>query len=71
LKVTFGPEVTDGQPEDGEPVEFGQDILFEWQEAGQGVQFGVEPFPMPLTGVALRDAVLRGRLQAATQDRNG
>jgi hypothetical protein len=66
LKVTFGPEVTDRQPEDGQPVELGQDVLFEWQQAGQCVQFSVQPLPMPLTGVALRDAVLRGRLQAAT-----
>jgi hypothetical protein len=64
LEVTLGPEVADGQPENGQLVELGDDALFEGQQAGQVVQLGVETFSVPLAGVALR-RVLHRRFDTA------
>jgi len=68
LKVTFGAEVTDGQPEDREAIELGENVLLEWQKAGQSVQLSVQPFAVPLARIALRHAILWRRFQAATQN---
>lgn len=57
LKVTLGSQVADGQPQDGQPVEFAEDILLERQKGREGVQFCVEALAMSLAGITLGDAV--------------
>ena len=34
MKVALSPQVTDGQSEDGELVQFGDDVLLEGEETG-------------------------------------
>ena len=67
MKITLSSQVGDGQPQYGEPVELGQNVLLEGQEVGQGVQLGVQSLSMPLAGIAFRDAVFRRGFQTATQ----
>lgn len=57
MEVTLSPEVADRQPQYGQPVQLAEDVLLEGQEGGEGVQLSVEPLPVPLAGVAFRDAV--------------
>jgi hypothetical protein len=35
--------------------------VFEWQQVCQRVQLGIQPFPVPLAGVALTHAPIFGR----------
>lgn len=62
LEEAFDAEVGDGEAQHGQLVQFGDDVRRERQQAGQAVQFGVEPVPVPLGRVAF--LVGRGRLPA-------
>lgn len=63
LKVALGAQVADGQPQNGETVQFGEDRSLVRQETGQRVQLGVEPLPVSLTRIALARTLLWRRLQ--------
>ena len=70
LEVALGAQVADGEPEDGEPVEFGEDAGLEGQQTGQRVQLGVEPLAVPLARIALARTLLRRRFQTAPKPNN-
>ena len=66
-KAALGPEVGHGEPQDGEAVQFAEDVGLEGQQRGDGVQLPVEALSVALRGVALRLRVFAwGGLQAAT-----
>jgi hypothetical protein len=63
LKIALGAQVADGQPQNGEPVQFGEDRSLVRQETGQRVQLGVESLPVPFARIALARTLLWRRLQ--------
>ena len=67
MEVAFGPQVADGQAQDGEAVEFREDARLVRQQAGQRVQFGVAALAVPLARVALARTLLGRWFQAAQQ----
>lgn len=66
LEVALSAQVADRQPQYGQPVQLAKDVLLEGQQRGQGVQLRVEPLPVSLARVALRDAILRRGFDAGT-----
>lgn len=61
LEIALGAQVADGQPQYGQPVQLGQDVVFERQQVSQRVQLGVQPFPVPLARVTLAHTPVFGR----------
>ncbi len=59
MEVAFGAEVGDCEAEDGEAVEFRQNVLLEGKEGGQRVELTVQTLSMPFRRIALRHSVLR------------
>ena len=57
--VALDPEEAGGESENGEFVEFGDDVLVEGQLHGEVIQFGVETFPMSFARVALLRRIVR------------
>lgn len=49
----LGSQVADTEPQDGEFVQTGGDILRKREQAGQALQLGVQPVPVALGGVWL------------------
>lgn len=47
-KEALGPEVADAQPEYSQLVQFGDDILRKWEQAGQALQLSIQAVPVPL-----------------------
>lgn len=68
LEIALGAQVTDGQPQYAQSIQLAEDVLFEGQQRGEQVQFGIETFPMSLRWVAFRDAVLGRWFQTARQE---
>ena len=66
MEVALSAQIADGQPEDGQPVQLAEDVLFEGQQTGQGVQLSVETLAMAFAGVGLGHAILGGWLEAGT-----
>lgn len=64
MEVALGPQVGDGEPQNGQSIEFGQNVLFEGKEPRQVIELRVQPFSMPLGRVALGLSVFRLRLYA-------
>jgi hypothetical protein len=68
LKVAFGAEIRDGEPENAELVELGQDALFERKQRGEQVELGVQTLSMPLRRVRLGLHVFRLYSNAVAKD---
>jgi hypothetical protein len=66
MEVALGAEVADCEPQDRQPIQLAQDVLLEGKQAGQSVQFGVQPLPMSFARVALRHPILWWRFYAAS-----
>ena len=64
LEVALGPQVRHGEAEDGQPVKFGENVLFKGEETRQVIELCIKAFPVSLGRVTLRLSVLRLRLYA-------
>lgn len=69
MEEALDPEVGHCETQDGEFVQLGDDIWGERQQAGQAVQLGIQPVPVPLGRVGL--LVGRGRFPGEEMDSGG